>query len=927
MARKAKGTKGRKLVARGVRTHNLKNIRFTVPVGKLTVVTGVSGSGKSSLALDTLFAEGERRYVESLSAYARQFLSKLARPDVDFIGHIPPAIAIRHSNDVKNARSTVGTATEIHDYLRLIFARIGETACPQCGGRVTRVSPAEARDHIARRFAEDERIMLVAPVEKGADETIGELVARLRARGALRAVVGDRVVRLDEAETGELATRGVLSVVVDRIRRGNTTGERIAEGVANAYRLAGRAVALGEKGGRLHLSERFACLDCARESAEPDPLLFSFNSPRGACPACEGFGRIATVDVDRVIPDKNLSLAEGAVRIWQSPAYRDWLPYLRRFAERNRIPWRRPYKLLTAKQKRIIEEGDDEFPGIRGFFEYLKRKRYKVHVRVFIAKHRKFETCPACGGARLVPEALAVRLGGAHIAELAAWPIPRLRAFLERLELSPAQRAIAGDAIGDVVSRVRFLERVGLSYITLSRQMRTLSAGEAQRIRLAAALGSALSGVLYILDEPTVGLHARDTGRLIDILRRLVAKANTVVAIEHDVHLIRASDHVIDLGPGGGEHGGRVLYQGPPEKLAGRKTPTGRALVDTRRAAPRRRRPSARRWLTIRGARTHNLKNVTVRIPLNRFICITGVSGSGKSSLITDTLWAAYRRGLGDYSFDPPRLRALEGADSLDEIVLVDPKPLAKSRRSNIVTQMGAYGHIRGLLAASSGLKPGDFSFNVPGGRCERCGGMGKLEVDMVFMASVMTVCETCRGKRFKENVLKVRYRGKNVLEILDMTATEALRFFADTPAVTRALAPLEAIGLGYIRLGQSTDTLSGGEAARLKLATFLKAKKRKGDVLFLFDEPTTGLHPADVEVFASVIESLIAHGHTAVVIEHNLALLARADYIVDLGPEGGPLGGRIVGRGAPETIARKDTPTGRALAAFFAGKRQPPTK
>ena len=925
MARKAKHPKSRKLVARGVRTHNLKNIRFTVPVGKLTVVTGVSGSGKSSLALDTLFAEGKRRYVESLSAYARQFLAKLERPDVDFISHIPPAIAIRHANDVKNARSTVGTATEIHDYLRLVFARIGETTCLSCGARVTRVSPAEAYGHIKKRFAGNEKVTLVAPVQKGAGEAPGELVARLRARGAVRALAGGRIVLLNEAEPDRLVSSGVLSVVVDRIRSGKTSSDRAAESVANAYALSQRAIALGEHEGKLFLSEQFGCLGCGRGASEPTPLLFSFNSPGGACPACEGFGRIAAVDMDRVIPDKNLSLADGAIRIWESAAYRNWIPTLRRFAKRNKIPWRRPYKRLTAEHKRLIEEGDEGFPGILGFFEYLKRKRYKVHVRVFIARHRRFDTCPSCGGARLVPEALAVKVGGAHIAQLARMPIPELRAFFENLDLSPARRAVAGEIIDEVISRARFLEEVGLSYLALSRQMRTLSAGEAQRINLAAALGSALSGVLYILDEPTVGLHARDTGRLIDTLRRLVDKANTVLAIEHDVRLIRASNHVIDLGPGGGEHGGRVLYQGLPENLTGKNTPTGRALASAYRAVPPKKRRRGRGGLTIRGARTHNLKNVTVRIPLNRFVCVTGVSGSGKSSLITDTLWAAYRRGLGDCSLDAPQLKALEGADSLDEIVLVDPQPLAKSRRSNIATQMGAYGKIRSLLAASSGRTPRDFSFNVPGGRCEHCSGMGTLEVDMVFMANVTTVCETCRGKRFKDKILKVRFRGKGILDILDMTVGEAIEFFADTSAVTRTLAPLAAIGLGYIRLGQSTDTLSGGEAARLKLAGYLKAKKRKDKVLFLFDEPTTGLHPADIEVFLNVIDRLITEGHSVVVIEHNLAVLARADHIIDLGPEGGPLGGRIVGRGAPQAIAQKSTPTARALAAYLSeGMSQP---
>jgi len=922
----------RHLIARGVRTHNLQNVNFRVPIGKLTVVTGVSGSGKSSLALDTLYAEGERRYVESLSTYARQFLERLARPDADYISHIPPAVAIQHRNDVKNARSTVGTATEIHDYMRLIFARIGRAHCALCGGPVRRVAPTAARETLREMASPDAHARIIAPMRLWENETPRELVARARSRGAVRALTTKGMARLDEAKPELLVRSGELQAVVDRVSVARSPASRVAEAVAAAYQLAGRAIAQCDDGTHLTFSENFGCLVCGVLRAEPTPLLFSFNSPRGACPRCEGFGRVPMLDMDRVVPDPMLSLADGAIGIWQRPAYRDILPYFRNFAKRHHIPWRTPYRKLSAAQRRRIMTGDDDFPGIDGFFEWLKRKRYKVHVRVFLARHRKFDRCPVCMGKRIVPEALAVEVGGRNIADLAALPIPELRVFLESLDLARAEKGIAGEIVADVVSRLRFLEDVGLGYLSLARQTRTLSAGESQRIRLAAALGSSLAGVLYILDEPTVGLHARDIDRLIATLKRLVAKSNTVLAIEHDPRVIRAAEHVIDLGPGGGERGGRVLFQGAPEKLARKNTPTGRALAAPPSPAIARRTRRAAGHVTIRKARTHNLKNITVSIPLGRFVCVTGVSGSGKSSLIVDTFYAACRRAEGYSGFDEPGLAAVEGTEAFSEIVLVDAKPLARSRRSNIVTHVGAYTHIRTALSRASGgrVGPGRFSFNVAGGRCPKCKGLGTLDVDMVFMADVTIMCDECQGKRFLPKVLDVSLRGRNILDILDMTADEAHDFFAGNKPILNALAPLRDIGLGYIRLGQSTDTLSGGEAARLKLARYLRSRERSERRLFLFDEPTTGLHPADIELFLGVARKLISQGHSFVVIEHNPGVIAQADYIIDLGPEGGNAGGRVVGRGAVAAIARKDTPTGRALREYLGSRpdtRQSPRK
>ena len=909
------------IVARGVRTHNLRNIRFRIPLGKFTVVTGVSGSGKSSLAIDTLYAEGERRYVESLSAYARQFLEKMARPDVDYISSIPPAIAIEHRNDVKNARSTVGTATEIYDYLRLLFARIGRTECASCGGPVERVSPSDVAKFLSERAADEAEILLVAPLAVAEDRSSAELLAQARARGIVRVLDDGVVKRLDEVDARNIERSGRLEAVIDRVETGRVSCDRIAESAAMAYELAGgRLEAVGKSGRRWFFSETFSCLNCGRRANEPSPLLFSFNSPRGACPTCEGFGRVQAIDMDRVIPNPKLTLAEGAISVWQRPAYREIMPYFKRFARRHGIPWDKPYRLLGKKRKALIEKGDDDFPGLNGFFDYLKRKRYKVHVRVLLARLRRFDTCGVCGGTRLVPEALAVRLGALNIAQLCEMPVPELRTFLSGLDLSEGRRAVASELIGEIASRLAFLEKSGLSYLSLSRQMRTLSAGEAQRIRLAAALGSALSGILYILDEPTVGLHPRDVQNLVDTLRRLLEKRNTVVAIEHDTRVIMQSDYVIDLGPGGGTRGGRLLYQGPPAKLVGGSTPTGKALQGQSRPRTALNKRNGRGEIILAGARTHNLKEVTVRIPLGNFVCVTGVSGSGKSSLITDTLHAAYRRMKGEYAYEPPDFDRLEGADAVSDILLIDPSPPAKSRRSNIVTITGAYTYIRRLLADAGGraARPGHFSFNVPGGRCERCQGMGRLVVNMVFMANVPVVCEECQGKRFKPWVLSARVGGKNVLDILEMTVSEAMRFFADQKALVAALAPLEAIGLGYVRLGQTTDTLSGGEAARLKLAAYLTERARRNPVLFLFDEPTTGLHPADIEIFLRVLDKLIEEGHSAVVIEHNLSVISRADHVIDLGPEGGAGGGQIVAAGNVEQLAEANTPTGRALKEFL---------
>jgi len=911
---------GRTIRVVGARTHNLKNISTQIPHRRLTVVTGVSGSGKSSLAFDTLYAEGQMRYVESMSAYSRQFLERMARPDVEEVSGILPAIALEQKNSVKNARSTIGTATEINDYLRLLFANAGVVICPECDKPVERFTVERAVEELAR-LPQDTRVTVTAEVGAEGMSTLASLKAELQRGGFTRVLVGDEVRRLDDVHLDDLQRPGGgtepasgprLEVVVDRFVYRDDGRSRAAEALETAFKLgAGRATVRPEGGEPLRFDTRFNCESCGREFCELEPELFSFNSAMGACSTCEGFGRVSGLDASKIIPDPMLSLAAGAVAPWRTPAYRELQRHLRRACRRQEINVDAPYKDLSDEAKRFVWEGDDEFPGIRGFFEWLETKRYKVHVRVMIARYRGYTTCPTCGGRRLRPEALCVLVGGKTVADVSAMCVKDLRPFFDRLDLGGERGERTHILLDEIRSRLRYLDDVGLGYLTLGRQTRTLSGGEAQRINLASALGSSLTSTLYVLDEPTVGLHPRDSHRLLEILHQLLGKGNTVVVVEHDPEIIRGAHHVLDLGPGAGEAGGHVVFEGPFDRLVDDdRSITGRALRHhmERAVSPYGRRPAG--FLTVKGARQHNLRNIDVRIPLGVFVCVTGVSGSGKSTLVNDTLFAAWRNHAGGNGIECGEHDAVDGWEHIDDILMVDQSPIGRSTRSNPVTYVKAYDEIRKLLASTTrakvaGIQVRDFSFNVPGGRCEECKGVGTLTFDMYFMADVTVVCSKCNGKKFQKKVLDIRYRGRNVDEILDMTVSEATGFFKDHRRVCDRLQPLADVGLGYLRLGQNTATLSGGEAQRLKLASFLAAQKSDRQYLLLFDEPTTGLHIADVRVLLQVFQRLVNAGHTVLVIEHNMDLITQCDWIVDLGPEGGDEGGRVVAEGPVREVAK----------------------
>ena len=926
----------RTIEVRGARTHNLKGIDVSIPHRTLTVVTGVSGSGKSSLAFDTLFAEGQMRYVESMSAYSRQFLEQMERPPVESITGLPPAIALEQKNTVKNARSTVGTATEIADYLRLLFASIGETVCPTCNRRVVKYTVPMAVDETLARPA-GSRLLVVAPVARG-DRPWESLSNELERLGFRRLYLGGQMVEVTEVVEANLPNE--IEVVIDRTVLEDppaASRARVAESLETAFK-AGRGRAeiavLNEdktERERIRFDVRFVCSHCNREFPEPDPQLFSFNSAVGACPTCEGFGRVSGLDESKIVPDGRKSIDNGAIVCWQTPAYKEMHRECRRECRRAGIRTDVPFVDLSAKAKGFIWDGEGDWPGVKGFFEWLETKRYKVHVRVMIARYRGYYTCPICKGRRLRPDALQVFIGGRNLADLAFLPVKDLRAWFDALVVSAEDEAKAAVLLREIRSRLAYLDDVGLNYLTLDRQTRTLSGGESQRINLASALGSSLTNTLYVLDEPTVGLHARDTHRLLGIVRKLIRKGNTLVVVEHDPEVIRSAEHIIDLGPGAGEHGGEVIFAGPFEALAAsEKSETARQLrVHADRAmAPYGRQPKA--WITLSGARAHNLKNLSVRIPLGVLCAVTGVSGSGKTTLVHNVLYGQFKQHRGESVDDVGPCDAIAGHDDLGDVILVDQSPIGQSTRSNPVTYVKAYGPIRELLAETpkariAGISSADFSFNVPGGRCETCKGVGTVTYDMYFMADVTVVCQECGGKRFKRKVLDVRWNGRNIDDILDMTVQDALRHFAEHAPIVERLQPLVDVGLGYIRLGQNTASLSGGEAQRLKLAAYLSAPRRDDHFLFIFDEPTTGLHMADVQVLLRTFHRLVHAGHSLLVIEHNLDFVSQADWILDLGPEGGAAGGELVAEGPPDKIAECERSyTGRflreRLAAHAAG-------
>jgi excinuclease ABC subunit A len=945
------------LLVRGARVHNLKNITVEIPHNAITVVTGVSGSGKSSLAFDTIYAEGQRRYVESLSAYARQFLERMEKPEVDEISGIAPAVAIRQKNTTRNPRSIVATATEIYDYLRLLFARCGATFCIKCGSEVRRDTPDEIATRILslvpeRRFyvlyafrvtqpqaAFPPRRFFKKKAGEPPQEALRQALLDLQKRGFNRLVQDGRVHEFSAPESLlDIDFGKPVFVLVDRLAVHPESRSRLVDSIEICYREGqGEAIlefvadSAGNPPERLTFNERFECKNDGTLYQEPEPRLFSFNNPYGACPRCQGFGNTIDFDLNLVVPDPGKSLDDGVIEPWTKPRYRGLLNDAKKWARSRGIPTNVPWKHLTAEQRRLILDGDPEydFEGVKGFFSWLERKKYKLHVRVFLSRYRGYATCPDCNGTRLRPEARAVRVAGNSITDVCKLTVKEARVFFAGLRLSEAQAKVADKILEEVRSRLQFLDEVGVDYLTLNRLTSTLSGGESQRIQLATSLGSHLVGALYVLDEPSIGLHPRDTQRLIDILKSLRDLGNTVLVVEHDPDTIQSADCILDLGPGAGELGGKLLFAGTyAEILRDPNSLTGRYLSgELRISVPNNRHKPAGKFLRLHGATLHNLKNVDLMLPLGTLTVVTGVSGSGKSTLVHDVLYraiAAKKIGASEREF----CDRLEGDQHVREVVVIDQSPIGRTPRSNPATYLKAFDAIREAFAETPdakrrGYTPGHFSFNVPGGRCETCQGEGTVTVEMQFLADVELICEECRGTRFKSSVLEVKYHDKNIHDVLQMTVREALAFFLNAPKITGKLKILNEIGLGYLRLGQSGTTLSGGEAQRLKLAANLSRMDNQG-VLYLLDEPTTGLHFDDIAKLLAAFRKLLDSGASLLVIEHNLEIIKSADWLIDLGPEGGDLGGKIIATGTPEQVARNtQSHTGRFLARMLQANGQ----
>jgi excinuclease ABC subunit A len=919
------------LIIRGARAHNLKNLNLDLPRRALIVITGLSGAGKSSLAFDTIYAEGHRRYVESLSTYARQFLERVEKPDVDYVEGISPAIAIAQVNPVKHSRSTVGTTTEIYDYLRLLFAKIGRTICPDCGRQV---QPDTVQGTVARLLAEQrgKRILVLYPLPITAATTVPGLVANLLAEGFVRLKVGGQLHSLAPGLALDLTGLSQVEVVVDRLVVEESQRSRLAESLETAF-LKGGGLAQVDIVGETawQLSDQFQCRPCGRVFERPTPLFFSFNNPRGACPACKGFGNILDYDLDLIIPDRRKSLAEGAIEPWTLPRYvRHYSEELRRLARREGIDLRCPFAQLPAEQQQKVLHGCGDFIGVLPFFRRLEAKKYKLYIRVFLSRYLTAVDCAACGGTRLRPEALYVKVGGRSIVELSRLTVAELARFLEEVPLTAQERDIARTILAQLQARLGFLRAVGLDYLSIDRQTRTLSGGEAQRINLANQLGARLTDTLYILDEPTIGLHPRDTQRLIAILQQLKEQGNTVIVVEHDRDVIAAADYVVDLGPGAGERGGEVVFAGPTEKLQREAASlTARYLRgELSLPMPPRRRALDGPRLQLFGARENNLKGIDIAIPLQTLTCVTGVSGSGKSTLVHDTLYRALARIFHGSGERIGKFERLVGVEHLRDVILLDQQPIGKTPRSNPVTYVEAFGPIRQLFARTprarlAGYRPADFSFNVPGGRCQVCEGNGFLKIEMHFMADLFVTCEQCGGTRYRPELLEVRYRGVNIHEVLQLTVSQAVEFFDEAPQAQARLALLAEVGLGYLRLGQPANTLSGGEAQRLKIAAELGQKDPR-DILYILDEPTTGLHFEDVRTLIGVLNRLVDRGNTVLVVEHHLDVIKASDYVIDLGPEGGEAGGWVVAMGTPEQVARsRRSHTGRHLRRVLPGMRR----
>jgi excinuclease ABC subunit A len=937
---------------RNARQHNLKGISLELPRRALVVLTGPSGSGKSSLAFDTLYAEGQRRYVESLSTYAKQFLERMEKPNVDAIEGISPAVAIEQKNPTKTSRSTVGTATEVHDYLRLLWARAGRTYCPICDRRVQPDTVQSATDTVLT-FPDGTRILIAFPLPRSARLSHERVVDNLKALGFIRVLVGGNTVDLDEPEAQSAASLGVdlagaleLLVIVDRLVLARDLRERIADSFTTAFREGdGQALAINASSlEHIKFSDRFHCPDHPEiKFLDPTPRLFSFNNPYGSCPKCTGFGATLEYDESLIVPNPNRSLKAGAVDPWEKPRYTKHRTRLLQYAKKSKVSVDAPWHELPAGFRTAVIRGKRGFKGVIPFLVEREEKRYKQYIRVFLRRYQRAQVCSDCKGAKLRPEALYVRVASFTIAQASDLPIHQLTAWIEALSvdgqlLSPQEHAIAEPILRELRARLRFLCDVGLNYLTLNRQTRTLSGGEAQRIALANSLGSSLVDTLYVLDEPTIGLHPRDTDRLLALLKRLREAGNSVVVVEHDEAAIRAADHVVELGPGSGEKGGTVVFQGSLDGLLRAETATGKYLSRTDQAPVRGR--SGRALgprLKLIGATLHNLRDVTVEFPLGAMTVVTGVSGSGKSTLVHDVLFRALEKELaqGETSAKQHLGEAVgaydqvENANHVDAVVLVDQEPIGRTFRSNPVTYIKAFDCVREIyarqpLAKQRGYTPGHFSFNVSGGRCEACKGDGVVQVEMVFLADVYVPCDVCGGARYKPETLEITFKGLNIRQVLDLTVDEAIRFFIKEDRLGQMLWQLQQVGLGYLRLGQPAPTLSGGEAQRLKIAReLIGAGKKRGHRVYIMDEPTTGLSAPEIRKLLNVLQRLLDAGHTVVMIEHNLDVILAADWIIDLGPEAGAEGGRVVAAGFVETVANvRESHTGRYIAEAMRTRR-----
>jgi len=923
---------------RGARVHNLKGIDVDIPSRQLVVITGVSGSGKSSLAFDTLYAEGQRRYVESLSAYARQFLERMEKPAVDSIEGVCPAVAIQQRVPPRSSRSTVATTTEIHDYLRLLFARVGITVCPSCDAEVRADTPGGAvAALLAAAPLQPAVVTFPASLARPLKERQATLLGLLQ-QGFRRVWRHGEVIELSVRKLQESAKKlgaGHIDVIVDRAKLDPEARDRLVDSMEIAFKEGGGRVSVfvlpsPEKAGAGEVIEhafdrRFRCADCDLDFLVPEPRLFSFNNPYGACSECKGFGNIIEIDLDKVVPDKTVSLEDGAIEPWDKASRGRWRKRLKDFCGAQDIPMDVPWQGLDADQRRALLSGGDGFPGVLGFFERLKKKNYRLHVRVLLARYRGYVPCSECGGSRLRAAARNIQVGGLTLGEVLAMSIERGETFFRELELSAGDEAVAERLVGEIRSRLAYLVEVGVGYLTLDRLSGTLAGGEAQRINLATCLGSALVGAMYVLDEPSIGLHPRDNERLIGILRRLRDLGNSVIVVEHDREMIEVADHVIDLGPGAGAHGGELIFAGSPAELADAAGLTAEYMRGDKQVPQAPRVRPAAGHLKIVGAREHNLKDIDVRIPRGVLCCVTGVSGSGKSTLIHDVLHGGLKQRMGPWKDKVGEHDRIEGCEGIERVVLVDQSAIGRSSRSNPITYMKGFDGVRSAFAATReararGFAAGHFSFNVAGGRCQACEGSGEVVVEMQFLPDVSLPCEECEGRRYRADTLEVEYHGKNIHQVLELTVSEARRFLSDIPSTAKRLQVLEDVGLGYLRLGQRSTTLSGGEAQRVKLAAHLIEGARSG-TLYLFDEPTTGLHFDDIAKLLFALNRLVDAGASVVVIEHNLELLKTADWIIDLGPEGGDDGGWVVAEGTPEEIATVPlSHTGAYLAKALSG-------